>query len=33
VRDGRTLPMPDATGQLLSRPLGRADYASLAPAA
>ena len=31
VQGGRVLPMPDAGGQLRSRPLGRADYAALAP--
>ena len=31
VQGGRVMPMPDATGQLLSRPLGRADFAALAP--
>ncbi len=29
VQGGRVIPMPDATGQLLSRPLGRADFAAL----
>ena len=32
VQDGRVLPMPDANGQLLSRPLTRADYVALTPA-
>ncbi|GAA2166470.1 hypothetical protein GCM10009826_43010 [Humibacillus xanthopallidus] len=32
VRDGRTLPMPDDTGQLLSRPLERTDFTTFAPA-
>jgi hypothetical protein len=32
VREGRAVPMPDGTGQLLSRPLARADYEALAPA-
>lgn len=31
VQDGKALPMPDATGQLLSRPLVREDYAALTP--
>ncbi|TQM58121.1 GerMN domain-containing protein [Humibacillus xanthopallidus] len=30
--DGRALSMPDATGQLLSRPLERTDFTALAPA-
>lgn len=32
VGDGRAVPMPDGTGQLLSRPLTRADYGAFAPA-
>jgi hypothetical protein len=32
VRDGRPLPVPDGTGQLLTRPVGRTDYRALAPA-
>lgn len=32
VRDGRPLPVPDATGRLVTRPVGRTDYSALAPA-
>lgn len=32
VQHGRALPMPDQSGQLVSRPLSRADYSTLAPA-
>lgn len=31
VQGGRVMPMPDASGQLRSRPLSRADFAALAP--
>ncbi|HYQ33746.1 MAG TPA: GerMN domain-containing protein [Lapillicoccus sp.] len=32
VQGGRVMPMPDASGQLRSRPLNRVDFAALAPA-
>jgi hypothetical protein len=32
VQHGRALPMPDQSGQLVSRPLSRADYSTLAAA-
>lgn len=31
VQDGRLLPMPDQSGQLVDHPLARSDYASVAP--